>query len=63
MGRNRKKNIYALYRGDEPLGVGTADELAERLGIKRDTILWLSTPAAHRRANDKWMVAYKVVDE
>ena len=60
MGRNRKKNIYALYRGDEPLGVGTADELAEAMGVKRDTILWLSTPAAHRRANDKWMVAYKV---
>lgn len=60
MGRPRKHDTYALYRGDELLGMGTAEELAEKLGIKRDTVLWLSTPAAHRRANDKWVLAYKV---
>lgn len=60
MGRPRKKDIYALYRGDEMLDVGTADELAEKMGVKRDTVLWLSTPAAHRRANDKWVLAYKI---
>ena len=60
MGRHRKKNVYALYRGDEMLGMGTADELAEKLGIKRETVLWLSTPAAHRRDTGKRMVAYKV---
>lgn len=63
MARPRKKNVYAVYRGDEMLGMGTADELAEKMGVKRDTVLWLSTPAAHRRANDRRMVAYKIEEE
>lgn len=33
---------YAYYKDDELLAVGTADELAERFKVTRDTIMWYS---------------------
>ena len=38
-------NIYGLYKGDEFIDVGTAEELAERRGIKPKTIRWLASCA------------------
>lgn len=31
----KSKAVYGVYKGDEFVDVGTADELAERLGIKK----------------------------
>ena len=42
--------IYSAYRGDEFVDVGTAEELAERLGMSVETVKWLSYPSAHKRA-------------
>lgn len=42
---------YAMYRGDELLGIGTACELAERFGIKRKTVMWYAYSACHKRTN------------
>ena len=42
---------YALYRGDELLGIGTATQLAKEHGCKRETIMWYSYPANMRRIN------------
>ena len=42
---------YALYRGDDLLGIGTAVELAELIGVKEDTIKWYATPSARKRGN------------
>lgn len=58
--------LYAVYRGDELLVLGTLRECAERLGVSEKTVRWLSYPAAHRRAEKQWRatVAEKVeVDE
>ena len=41
----------ALYRGDELIDNGTIKEIAERRGVRKDTIYWYTTPAGHRRAD------------
>ena len=43
------KHIYALYRGEELLGVGTATELAKAHGVKPETIYFYSMPSYKRR--------------
>lgn len=37
---------YAVYKGDELLVMGTAEECAEVLKVKPDYIRWLTTPTA-----------------
>lgn len=39
-----------LYRGDEIVDFGTVKELAERRGVHKRTIYWLTMPTAQRRA-------------
>jgi hypothetical protein len=31
---------YAVYKGEEILGIGTVDELAKKLNVKRKTIFF-----------------------
>lgn len=40
---------YALYRGDELVDVGTARELAGRMGVTAEYVRWMATPTARRR--------------
>ena len=40
---------YAVYKGEEILGIGTAKELAEKLNVKPKTVQFWSTPANHKR--------------
>jgi hypothetical protein len=41
----------ALYRGDELIDSGTIKEIAERRGVRKDTIWWYLTGAGRRRAD------------
>jgi|HigsolmetaAR201D_1030396.scaffolds.fasta_scaffold27140_2 hypothetical protein len=41
--------IYAVYKGDEMVAMGTAQECAEKLGVRPDYIYWMTTPAGKRR--------------
>lgn len=41
--------IYAIYKGDEFLFVGTKSECAAYLGVSLDTIYFYSTPAHWKR--------------
>ena len=43
------KGIYAAYRGDRYVGEGTLSELAELLGVKRQTLVWARYPSAKKR--------------
>lgn len=43
--------LYTLYHGDEIVGVGTMDDLAELLGVSLSTIQWYATPSARKRGN------------
>lgn len=45
----RLKSTYVLYRGDELLDIGTADELAERRGVTTDTIRFYATKTYQSR--------------
>lgn len=56
---------YALYRGEEILCIGTVDEIAEKQGIRPETIYFYTTPAHQkRRANSKnAMIAIEIEDD
>lgn len=59
-------NIYAIYKGDEYVDMGTAEELAERLGVKVSTIRFWRSKANHRRASEgkgDWTLAIKVEED
>lgn len=43
------KPEYAVYKGDRLLAMGTAEECAEIMGVTREYIYWMTTPAAKRR--------------
>lgn len=54
---------YALYKGDELLGIGTLTELAKQRNVKEETIYYYSMPAYQRKpskASNKRMVAVKL---
>ena len=41
--------LFGLYKGDEFLDVDTAEALAEKYNIKRQTIYFYASPAYKRR--------------
>lgn len=55
--------IYALYRGDVFLYVGSLAECAEWLGVKTNTIDFMSSPAHHKRKGDKAIKVYRYEEE
>lgn len=48
-----KEKIFALYKGDNLLGIGTAKELAKERNVSPNFIRYLSTPANLRRINKR----------
>lgn len=44
---------YALYKGDELIGSGTLEELAEMRGVKPSTIYFYSMPTYQNRYKPK----------
>jgi hypothetical protein len=40
------RQIYAVYHGEQNLGDGTADELAQRFNMQPETIRKLASPVA-----------------
>jgi len=45
-----KHKIYALYKGETLLADGTIWEIAERTGVRVETVRYYMTPAYQRRA-------------
>ena len=66
-----KEKIYALYKGDMFIDLGTAKDLAKKRNVKIETIKFLSTPSnlrkIERRKNknrpSKMMICIKVKEE
>lgn len=56
-----KKREYALYKGDECLGIGTIKELAQKFNVKEKTISFYSSPAYLKRREKSRLNNYKVV--
>ena len=40
---------YAVYKGDDLLVLGTADECAKELGTTTDYIRWMTSPVGKKR--------------
>lgn len=36
--------VYAVYKGDEMLCMGTKEECAEKMGVTAEYISWMTTP-------------------
>jgi hypothetical protein len=49
----REAKVYALYKGEELLGVSTIRELAERFGVKTATLYYYKTPTYLKRTSDE----------
>ena len=47
-----KEKIYALYRGEKFLGIGTKTKLAELLKVKIKTVSFYATPSNKKRTNE-----------
>lgn len=47
---SRKEGLYAIYKGDTFIDVGTAKELARSQGIKIETVRFYASGASKRRA-------------
>ena len=47
-----KENIYALYRGEKFLAIGTKKGLAELLNVKVETVSFYATPSYKKRTNE-----------
>lgn len=46
-----KEKIFALYKGEEFIDIGTAKEIAKKRGVTPKFIKYLSTPANLKRIN------------
>lgn len=45
--------VYALYKGDEFIDLGTLDELQRSTGKSREYLTYLKTPANERRVRKR----------
>lgn len=58
MNRKLKKNkIFAVYKGDNFLAMGTAIELAKKFNVKEKTVLFWAMPVQSRRNKGNAKVA------
>lgn len=61
-----KQAEYALYKGDELLTIGTAEEIARERGVLKRTIYHYSTPSyqhnPRKKGTSKRLVAIKLDD-
>ena len=51
---------YAVYKGEELLAIGTADELAELFGVTPKTIRWMTYPTNYKRDKGNRKIAVKL---
>lgn len=59
----RPRSIYAVYKGEEFLDVGTIPELAERLNVIINTVVFWTSKKYHQRIGDNAKKAYKLEGE
>ena len=57
------KPLYAVYKADEFIDIGTKEYLAKKLNVDEKTIGYYSTPAYQRRHNYKGWVVIRIKDD
>lgn len=45
--------LYAMYRGEECLCTGTADEISKQMNIKKETLWFYASPTYKRRLESR----------
>ena len=56
-----KKNVYAIYKGDKFLDLGTPRELAKKFNWKPDTVTYFASRSHKNRINiDNALIAIKI---
>ena len=55
-----KRAEYAVYKGDDYLGSGTAKELADKFDVDIKTIYWWSTPTSIKRGKGNRKVVVRI---
>lgn len=58
-----RRQIYAVYQGEQNIADGTAEELAKKLNTSTENIYALATPAAHRKNKGKRLIVIKLDKE
>lgn len=58
-----RKLEYAVYKGDKFIDIGTLEELAKKLNVKKRTIQWYATPCNSRRNKGNKITVIKLEDE
>ena len=61
----RRKVDYALYKGDKFINLGTLEELAKYLGVKKKTIQFYASNVWKNRSKDRDnpYIAFKIEDD
>lgn len=59
---SRKEKVYAIYKGEKFIDVGTTKELTERLKMDINHVRWLATKENKKRDKGNRLVAY-LLDE
>lgn len=60
-----KENMYALYKGDKFIDLGTKEYLAKKLNVTPNTIYYYTTAAYRKRIKDysKRLFVIKIEDD
>ena len=63
--KTRKRSVYAIYKGDKFIDVGTISELAERRNTTEKVILCISPPSkrSKRKNKEKGLELIKLDDD
>lgn len=59
----KKKWVYAMYKGDELLAIGTKDEICKEMKISHDTFTYYRTKAYLNKCKNRknYSVGYRVI--
>ena len=57
------KSLYALYKADQFIDIGTVEQLAKLLNVKEETIRFYSRPVYQRRHNYKGWVVIRIKEK
>lgn len=54
---------YIAYRGDRPLGTGTIEELADKLGYTYKNMQFRTYPSTHENMGEGAILLYEIEDD
>ncbi len=57
------KVVYAVYKGDKFLDLGTVEELSKKFKVKKETVWFWATSVNKRRAKKKRKIAIKIEED